>query len=348
MDGPPLAPVTILLQNWRRGDSSALDAGRGDRRPRVAPAGGLLPAARTPGPHPAADGPGERGLPAADGPGRSGRLGEPLPFHRHRRPPHAPDPGGPRAPPWRRQAGRRRDADFARRRAGVDHPRSVDLLALDEALEKLADVDPRKARAMELKYFGGLEMAEIAAVLNLSIKTVEKDVRMAGAWLRAALEQRNPHEHRNAGGGSRRCTTPRSNCRRADRARFLDEQCPGDEDLRRELTAMLRDAGSGFTHVVEHAAAAAAGDSGAVDRAEDRPLPHRPPDRAGRHGRCLRRRPRRCLPEARRHQAGQVQLRFRVRPSPLSTGTPDSGQARSPEHRPPARRRRLRGRCRTW
>ena len=66
-------------------------------------------------------------------------------------------------------------------------PRSTDLLALDEALEKLAEVDSRKARAMELKFFGGLEMAEIAAVLNLSVKTVEKDVRMAGAWLRAAL-----------------------------------------------------------------------------------------------------------------------------------------------------------------
>ena len=66
-------------------------------------------------------------------------------------------------------------------------PRSIDLLALDEALDKLAEVDPRKARAMELKFFGGLEMAEIAAVLNLSVKTVEKDVRMAGAWLRTAL-----------------------------------------------------------------------------------------------------------------------------------------------------------------
>jgi RNA polymerase sigma factor (TIGR02999 family) len=66
-------------------------------------------------------------------------------------------------------------------------PPSTDLLALDEALEQLAAVDPRKARAMELKFFGGLQMAEIAAVLNLSIKTVEKDVRMAGVWLRATL-----------------------------------------------------------------------------------------------------------------------------------------------------------------
>jgi RNA polymerase sigma factor (TIGR02999 family) len=66
-------------------------------------------------------------------------------------------------------------------------PRSVDLLALDEALAKLAQVDARKSRAMELKFFGGLEMAEIAAVLNVSLKTVEKDVRLGGIWLRSAL-----------------------------------------------------------------------------------------------------------------------------------------------------------------
>ena len=67
------------------------------------------------------------------------------------------------------------------------NPRPVDLLALDEALEKLAAVDARKARAIELKFFGGLEMAEIAAVLNISLKTVEKDVRLGAAWLRSAL-----------------------------------------------------------------------------------------------------------------------------------------------------------------
>ncbi|MGC4049769.1 MAG: ECF-type sigma factor [Paludibaculum sp.] len=67
------------------------------------------------------------------------------------------------------------------------NPASVDLLALNEALERLAAVDHRKARAMELKFFGGLEMAEIATVLKISIKTVEKDVRLGAAWLRSAL-----------------------------------------------------------------------------------------------------------------------------------------------------------------
>ena len=66
-------------------------------------------------------------------------------------------------------------------------PALVDLLALDEALDRLARIHPRKGRAMELKYFGGLEMAEIATVLEVSVKTVEKDVHMAAAWLRAVL-----------------------------------------------------------------------------------------------------------------------------------------------------------------
>jgi RNA polymerase sigma factor (TIGR02999 family) len=69
----------------------------------------------------------------------------------------------------------------------VTDPRPIDLLALDEALERLALVDARKARALELKYFGGLEMAEIGEVLGLSVKTVEKDVRLGILWLRSSL-----------------------------------------------------------------------------------------------------------------------------------------------------------------
>ena len=90
----------------------------------------------------------------------------------------------------RRRAAKRGDGatlipiDIAR--AAAD-PRSIDLLALDEALERLAAVDPRKARALELKYFGGLEIAEIGVVLQISPKTVEKDVRLGIAWLRSAL-----------------------------------------------------------------------------------------------------------------------------------------------------------------
>lgn len=69
----------------------------------------------------------------------------------------------------------------------VSDPRSADLLMVDDALKKLTEVDERKGRAMELKFFGGMEMAEIAQFLGISVKTVEKDVRIANAWLRGAL-----------------------------------------------------------------------------------------------------------------------------------------------------------------
>ena len=63
----------------------------------------------------------------------------------------------------------------------------LDLLALDEAMEALAVQDPRKARAVELRYFGGLNLEEIAEVTDVSIATVHRDLRMATAWLMARL-----------------------------------------------------------------------------------------------------------------------------------------------------------------
>lgn len=63
----------------------------------------------------------------------------------------------------------------------------LDLLALDEALEALNAHDPRKARAIELRYFGGLNLEEIAEVTEVSIATVHRDIRMATAWLMAQL-----------------------------------------------------------------------------------------------------------------------------------------------------------------
>lgn len=61
--------------------------------------------------------------------------------------------------------------------------RAAELLALDEALEKLAQLDPRKARVVELRYFGGLSLEETAAVLEVSAMTVRRDWRAARAWL---------------------------------------------------------------------------------------------------------------------------------------------------------------------
>jgi RNA polymerase sigma-70 factor (ECF subfamily) len=58
-----------------------------------------------------------------------------------------------------------------------------DLLALDEALTALAEVDARKSRAIELRFFGGLSMEEAGLVLDVSPETVKRDCRLAKAWL---------------------------------------------------------------------------------------------------------------------------------------------------------------------
>ncbi|HVF56603.1 MAG TPA: sigma-70 family RNA polymerase sigma factor [Pyrinomonadaceae bacterium] len=65
--------------------------------------------------------------------------------------------------------------------------RDLDLLALDEALERLAAAYPEKARVVELRFFGGLSIDETAGVLEISTPTVERDWRFAKAWLRAEL-----------------------------------------------------------------------------------------------------------------------------------------------------------------
>lgn len=66
------------------------------------------------------------------------------------------------------------------------------LLELDAALEALAEASQRKARAVELHYFGGLEYREIAEVLDISEATVDRDLRFAKAWLARELDRETP------------------------------------------------------------------------------------------------------------------------------------------------------------
>jgi RNA polymerase sigma factor (sigma-70 family) len=62
-------------------------------------------------------------------------------------------------------------------------PLSTDILALDAALDALAARDPRKARVIELRFFGGLTVEEAAGVLDVSPDTVARDWRFARTWL---------------------------------------------------------------------------------------------------------------------------------------------------------------------
>ena len=72
--------------------------------------------------------------------------------------------------------------------AGNVSLKSAELLALDEALQDLARVDPRKARVIELRFFGGLSVEETAEVLNISPQSVMRDWKLARAWLNRELQ----------------------------------------------------------------------------------------------------------------------------------------------------------------
>jgi RNA polymerase sigma factor (TIGR02999 family) len=71
----------------------------------------------------------------------------------------------------------------------VSDQRADQLIALDEALKSLAELDPDKSRVVELKYFGGMTLEEIAEVLGVSRATVIREWRMAKAWLYGELKR---------------------------------------------------------------------------------------------------------------------------------------------------------------
>jgi RNA polymerase sigma factor (TIGR02999 family) len=69
----------------------------------------------------------------------------------------------------------------------VSGERAAELVALDDALNDLAAIDPRRSQVVELRYFGGLSVEEIAKVLNVSPVTVMRDWSVAKAWLYRAI-----------------------------------------------------------------------------------------------------------------------------------------------------------------
>jgi RNA polymerase sigma-70 factor (ECF subfamily) len=122
---------------------------------------------------------------------------------------------GPRRVPWRSRAEFFAAAAATMRRILVDHARKrasakragdwtrvalpddltadgkveLNLLALDEALDRLSALDPRHGRIVELRFFGGLSVPETASVLGVSTATVKRDWSLARAWLHRQLEQ---------------------------------------------------------------------------------------------------------------------------------------------------------------
>jgi RNA polymerase sigma-70 factor, ECF subfamily len=89
--------------------------------------------------------------------------------------------------------------DYARRRAADKRqvpeanrqpscPPSLDLLVLDQLLTRLAEIDPRAARVVEFRFYGGLTEAEVASALRMSVPTVQRDWEFARTWLYRALQ----------------------------------------------------------------------------------------------------------------------------------------------------------------
>lgn len=91
----------------------------------------------------------------------------------------------------RKQAGKRGGLKVSLDEAvSFQQERSRDLVALDAGLNALEKLDPRKCKAVELRYFGGLSMEEIAQTLDVSTITVRRDLRMAKAWLHQEMQAR--------------------------------------------------------------------------------------------------------------------------------------------------------------
>jgi RNA polymerase sigma factor (TIGR02999 family) len=72
--------------------------------------------------------------------------------------------------------------------------RQTDIIALDDSLRALAEIDPRKSRVVEMRFFGGLSIKEVAEVLNVSQETVLRDWRLAKVWLLRELNQGSADE----------------------------------------------------------------------------------------------------------------------------------------------------------
>jgi RNA polymerase sigma factor (TIGR02999 family) len=92
----------------------------------------------------------------------------------------------------RRHAGKRGGASARKIAIDVDlliaPDRLEDVLAIDEALERLAAIDPRQSRLIELRFFVGLSVEEVAEVMGISPVTVKREWRSAKAWLHRELD----------------------------------------------------------------------------------------------------------------------------------------------------------------
>jgi len=85
-----------------------------------------------------------------------------------------------------KRGGNRKRTEFDDAFAAFEE-RAIDLVTIDELLAALAELDERKARAVDLRFFGGLSVEETSRVLNVPLRTVERDWTFTKAWLKSKL-----------------------------------------------------------------------------------------------------------------------------------------------------------------
>lgn len=98
---------------------------------------------------------------------------------------------------WRRRKAAKRGGGVKiQLEPGIDvaAEKPAEVVTLDDALQALAEIDPRKAQVIELRFFGGMTAAEIAEVLGVSTATVGREIRFAQAWLHRELRARGAAE----------------------------------------------------------------------------------------------------------------------------------------------------------
>ena len=244
MPGPPSPDITQLLVAWADGDAAALEAlipvvydelRRIARRQHARePAGHTLQTTALVN---------EGYLRLI---GREGRpVARPCPLLRHR--------GAADATGFLVSMARAR---YAAKRGGTARPVSLDesmvasdektaeLVALDDALTELSALDPRRARVVELRYFGGLSVEETAAVLRVSPETVMRDWKRARAWLYAELngsgstpehDPVTPQQYQHV----ERVLDDVQHLSVAERKAYLDVHCVDDVALRRHVERLL-------------------------------------------------------------------------------------------------------------
>ena len=122
---------------------------------------------------------------------------------------------------------------------GVALPATQDLVALDDALKTLETLDSRQSQVVELRFFGGLSLEEIAEALQVSVGTVRRDWSLAQAWLYRELSGApsvmTPERHRRVGELYHAALAMAEE----ERTTFLEHRCGGDADLLREVQSLL-------------------------------------------------------------------------------------------------------------